>query len=66
MTDKRPYEKDWTEEHDALLKREYGKGRLSAGDIGGRMGRSRNSVIGRAHRLGLKAKFLSPKRRNVA
>lgn len=46
---------DWTGDDLALLRREWGNGK-SAGDIGAMLGRSRNSVIGKAFRLGLSAK----------
>ena len=43
----------WTEEMDAELRKGFAEGR-SASVIGLRMDKSRNAVIGRLHRLGLK------------
>lgn len=43
----------WSEDEDAILRRQIGE-RLSAAQIGASLGRSRNAVIGRAHRLGLR------------
>lgn len=63
----------WTKEEDALLTKLWEKGKQSAPEIGREVGRSKNSVIGRAHRLGLgkkksggsrpgrKAKVVDPK-----
>jgi hypothetical protein len=42
----------WTEKDDDTLSDLYAKG-LTSSQIGARMGRSRNSIIGRVHRLGL-------------
>ena len=42
----------WTEEEDIRLAQMM-KGGISYGEIGHRMGRSKNAVTGRAHRLGL-------------
>lgn len=46
----------WGESEIELLKREYGTPHISAADIARKLGRTRNEVIGRAHRLGLKAR----------
>jgi GcrA cell cycle regulator len=46
----------WTAEEDALLEKAWGAGE-SARDIAARLGRSRNSVIGRVNRKGLTAKL---------
>lgn len=46
----------WTAEEDALLEKAWGAGE-SARDIAARIGRSRNSVIGRVNRKGLTAKL---------
>jgi len=46
----------WTAEEDALLEKAWGAGE-SARDIAARMGRSRNSVIGKVNRKGLTAKL---------
>lgn len=43
----------WTKEEDALLTKLWGDGKLSAPEIGRKVGRNKNAVIGRAHRLGL-------------
>ena len=43
----------WTPEEDAVL-RAMAAEKLSASSIGAKMGRSRNSIIGRAHRLKVK------------
>ena len=43
---------NWTEEEDAVLRRLRADG-LSAAMIAAEFGRSRNSVLGRCHRLGL-------------
>lgn len=43
---------DWTEQEDALL-RKLRKDGLSASEIGKQLGRGRNSILGRCHRLGL-------------
>lgn len=45
----------WTEAEDARLRQLVDDG-LSAGLICGQMGRSRNSVMGRVHRLGIRLK----------
>lgn len=45
----------WTEAEDATLRKLVDDG-LSAGLICGQMGRSRNSVVGRAHRLSIRLK----------
>jgi len=46
----------WTAEEDALLEKAWGAGE-SARDIAARIGRTRNSVIGRVNRKGLTAKL---------
>lgn len=50
----------WKPGEDAVLRSEYGKGKCSAALIAKRLGRNRDEVIGRAHRLGLKAKVRWP------
>lgn len=45
----------WTDEADQVL-REMWAADIKASDIGAQLGRTRNSVIGRAHRLGLEAR----------
>ena len=42
----------WDDEKDALIKRMWTKDRASANDIAGKVGTTRNAVIGRLHRLG--------------
>ena len=49
----------WTEEEDATLRRLWSAGQV-AEVIGGKIGRSKNSVIGRAHRLQLELRQTSP------
>jgi IS30 family transposase len=44
----------WTRAEDAVLRRRYGKPPNSAATIARELGRTRNEVIGRAYRLGLK------------
>lgn len=44
----------WTAEHDEVIQRDYILGGHTATDVAKRIGVSRNSVIGRAYRLGLK------------
>ena len=43
----------WTPQRIAILRREYGNGK-TAREIGDMVDRSRNAVIGKAHRLGLR------------
>lgn len=45
--------KCWTPEQEEIVRTEWPKGRLSASGIGELIGKSRNAVIGKAHRLGL-------------
>lgn len=42
---------EWTEAQDAVLRGKWGK--VDARDIGFEVGRTKNAVIGRAHRIGL-------------
>lgn len=44
---------DWTESDDTFLRDKWGN--TNAADIGGAIGRTKNAVIGRAHRIGLEA-----------
>jgi GcrA cell cycle regulator len=53
---------DWTDSAVARLKELWGEG-FSASECGKRMGVSRNSVIGKIHRLGLSGKFRRPRER---
>lgn len=50
--DTRP-ETSWTKDNDALLKKRYGKYPGAVAELAEELGTTRNSVIGRAHRLGL-------------
>lgn len=52
----------WNEEHISILKREWGKG-LSSSRIGLLVHKSRNAVIGKAHRLKLERLAPTPHRR---
>lgn len=52
----------WNEEHISILKREWGKG-LSSSRIGLLVHKSRNAVIGKAHRLNLERLAPTPQRR---
>lgn len=45
----------WTDERIELLKSLWGEG-LTTGEIGKRLGVSKNAVVGKAHRLGLKGR----------
>ena len=45
----------WTDERIELLKTLWGEG-LTTGEIGKRLGVSKNAVVGKAHRLGLKGR----------
>lgn len=45
----------WTDERVEELKRLWGEG-LTTGEIGKTLGVSKNAVVGKAHRLGLKAR----------
>jgi len=45
----------WTEERIELLEALWGEG-LTTGEIGKRLGVSKNAVVGKAHRLGLKGR----------
>ena len=45
--------KCWTPEQEEIVRTEWPLGRLSAAGIGELIGKTRNSVIGKAHRLGL-------------
>ena len=51
----------WTDEKTELLKKLWPTGKLSASEIGDELGMSRNSVIGKVHRLGLSARAKTPK-----
>ena len=51
---------DWTDAAVARLKELWGEG-FSASECGKRMGVSRNSVIGKIHRLGLSGKYRRPR-----
>jgi GcrA cell cycle regulator len=55
-----PNDKEWTDEDIAALRRYWVEGeggnRLSAGQIGRRLNRSKNSVLGKVHRIGLPAR----------
>ena len=51
---------DWPDAAIARLKQLWGEG-LSASECGQRMGVSRNSVIGKVHRLGLSGKYRRPR-----
>ncbi len=42
----------WTERQDDVVRAHWGKG-LTAAEIGERIGKNKNQVLGRAHRLGL-------------
>ena len=53
---------DWTDAAIARLKELWGEG-FSASECGQRMGVSRNSVIGKIHRLGLSHKYRRPRER---
>jgi GcrA cell cycle regulator len=53
---------DWTDAAIARLKELWGEG-FSASECGQRMGVSRNSVIGKIHRLGLSGKYRRPRER---
>ena len=44
---------DWTRDKDALLKKRFGKYPGAVAELAEELGTTRNSVIGRAHRLGL-------------
>lgn len=50
----------WADEHVERLKQLWAEG-LSASECGARMGVSRNSVIGKIHRLGLSGKYRRPR-----
>lgn len=45
----------WSAEHIEILKREWAKG-LTSSEIGKMIGKTRNAVIGKAHRLGLEGR----------
>src|SRR6187399_2181286 len=51
---------DWTDAAVARLKELWGEG-FSASECGKRMGVSRNSIIGKIHRLGLSHKYRRPR-----
>jgi GcrA cell cycle regulator len=53
---------DWTDAAIARLRELWGEG-FSASECGKRMGVSRNSVIGKIHRLGLSGKYRRPRER---
>jgi len=53
---------DWTDAAIARLKALWAEG-LSASEVGKRLGVSRNSVIGKIHRLGLSGKYRRPRER---
>lgn len=46
----------WDDEKDDLIKRMWTQDRASANDIAGKVGATRNAVIGRLHRLGCNSK----------
>ena len=46
-------DKPWEKAEEDFLRQNYCQGRLSAADIGDELGRTRNEVIGKAHRMGL-------------
>lgn len=46
----------WTKEEDERLTKLWNENKLSTAEIGNELGRRRNGVIGRAHRLGLDLK----------
>ena len=51
----------WTEERVTLL-RQFWEAGIGTAEIGERLGMTKNAVIGKAHRIGLKARRASPKR----
>ncbi|MFY7850906.1 MAG: GcrA family cell cycle regulator [Brevundimonas sp.] len=53
MTEETNAPKKWTEEEDADLRKLALTSGLSYGEIGKKLGRSKNQVVGRAHRLGI-------------
>ena len=54
----------WTAEDDANLKR-YSEEGYSATEAGDMLGRTRNAVLGRAHRMGVSFKFMKDKTSTV-
>lgn len=42
---------EWSEDEDTILREKWGN--TNAAEIGGEIGRTKNAVIGRAHRIGL-------------
>ena len=51
----------WTEERVAHLTQLWEAG-IGTAEIGGRLGMTKNAIIGKAHRIGLKARRASPRR----
>lgn len=51
---------NWTAEDDANLKK-YSEAGYSAAEAGDMIGRTRNAVLGRAHRIGVSFKFVKDK-----
>ena len=52
----------WTDERVALLRELWDSG-MGTAEIGERLGMTKNAIIGKAHRIGLRARRASPKRR---
>ena len=49
----------WEPEEDECIRDLYGKPGISAQALGDRLGRTRHSIIGRAHRLGIAAQMVN-------
>lgn len=49
----RHHQDDWSKSDEAFIRAHYNKGKMSAAQIGAKIGRNRNEVIGKAHRMGL-------------
>ncbi len=45
--------KFWSKDEEAFIKEHYKGGQMSAAAIGRELGRTRDEVIGKAHRMGL-------------